>query len=647
MKKLIVLISAFCISFASMAQSDSTLVWKAEAKKINDSVYQITANTTVPQGWYLYGNNKQIEGLDNVQFVFGNTTIHTKGDIAVSQTALHQKDALFENKEVTVYKGAVTAVQQIVVSGKKPLNELHFNITANLGKPGSFQPQDQKAEIVLSNDKSSVQNIRINSIDVQKPLSDCGDIMDRVHRSTGLFSVFLLGLLGGFIALFTPCVFPMIPVTVSFFTKKSHNRSEAIRNGSLYGLFIFLIYLAASLPFHLLDINPEILNNISTSPTLNIIFFVIFIVFAISFFGFFEISLPSSIASNADSKSGLSSIGGIFFMAVTLTIVSFSCTGPLLGTLLVGAIKGGAMQLSAGMAGFGVALGLPFALFAIFPNWLHLLPKSGAWMDTIKKVLAFVELALAFKFFSNADLVQHWGILKREVFFGLWIIVSLGLTAYLFGWLRLPHDYKGQKISATRKVIGVFTLLFSLFLLPGVTNTKYANISLLSGFPPPLSYSIYGKHNVLGKGVEANVMNDFDKALALSKQTGKSLLVDCTGWACVNCRKMEENVWTDPEVKQYIEQHYILVSLYVDDKKLLPAEEQIYGYVTKDGLKKDILTVGDKWATFEAENLSQNTQPLYAIINTKEELVNHPVGYTSDPKKYLEWLKCEANLITK
>ena len=534
-----------------------------------------------------------------------------------------------------------------MVSGKKPVNTLHFNITANLGKAGSFLPQDQKTEIVLSNDKSSVQNIRINSIDVQKPLSDCGDIMDRVHRSTGLFSVFLLGLLGGFIALFTPCVFPMIPVTVSFFTKKSHNRPEAIRNGSLYGLFIFLIYLAASLPFHLLDINPEILNNISTSPTLNIIFFVIFIIFAISFFGFFEISLPSSIASNADSKSGLSSIGGIFFMAVTLTIVSFSCTGPLLGTLLVGAIKGGAMQLSAGMAGFGVALGLPFALFAIFPNWLHLLPKSGAWMDTIKKVLAFVELALAFKFFSNADLVEHWGILKREVFFGLWIIVSLGLTVYLFGWLRLPHDYKGQKISTTRKVIGVFTLLFSLFLLPGVTNTKYANISLLSGFPPPLSYSVYGKNNVMGKGVEPNVMNDFDKALALSKQTGKSLLVDCTGWACVNCRKMEENVWTDPEVKQYIEQHYILVSLYVDDKKPLPADEQIYGYVTKDGLKKDILTVGDKWATFEAENLSQNTQPLYAIINTKEQLVNHPVGYTSDPKKYLEWLKCESNVMIR
>ena len=642
MKKLIVFLSVFCIALASFAQADSILVWKAEAKKINDSVYQIIANTVVPQGWYLYGNNKQIEALDNVQFVFSNNTILPTGDLSFLQTPIHLKDALFDNKDVTVYKGVVTVSQQIVIR-VKALNTLHFNITANIGKEGSFQPQDQRIDIELSGNKSSIQNIRINSIDVQKPLSDCGDIADRVNHSTGLFGVFLLGLLGGFIALFTPCVFPMIPVTVSFFTKKSHNRPEAIRNGTLYGLFIFLIYLTASLPFHLLDINPEILNNISTSPTLNIIFFIIFIVFAISFFGFFEITLPGSIAGKADSKSGLSSIGGIFFMAVTLTIVSFSCTGPLLGTLLVGAIKGGAMQLSAGMAGFGVALGLPFALFAIFPNLLHLLPKSGAWMDTIKKVLAFVELALAFKFLSNADLVEHWGLLKREVFFGLWTIVSLGLTAYLFGWLRLPHDYKGQKISTTRKVIGLFTLLFSLFLLPGVTNTKYANISLLSGFPPPLSYSIYGKNNVHGKGLEPNVINDFDKAVALSKQTGKPLLIDCTGWACVNCRKMEENVWTDPDVKQYIEQHYILVSLYVDDKKLLPPDEQVYGYTTKDGLKKDILTVGDKWATFEAENLSQNTQPLYAIINTNMQLVNHPVGYTSDPKKYLEWLKCEAN----
>lgn len=646
MKKLIVFITTFCIVLASYAQVDSTLVWKADAKKIKDSIYLITVNTIVPQSWYLYGNNKQIEGLDNVQFVFGNNTIQPIGELSFLQTPIHLKDASFDNKEVTVYKGAVTVSQQIAIRGKA-LNTLHFNITANLGKEGSFMPQEQRIDIELSGNKSSVQNIRINSIDIQKPLSDCGDIADRVNHSTGLLGVFLLGLLGGFIALFTPCVFPMIPVTVSFFTKKSHNRSEAIRNGSLYGLFIFLIYLAASLPFHLLDINPEILNNISTSPTLNIIFFIIFIVFAISFFGFFEITLPGSIAGKADSKSGLSSIGGIFFMAVTLTIVSFSCTGPLLGTLLVGAIKGGAMQLSAGMAGFGVALGLPFALFAIFPNWLHLLPKSGAWMDTIKKVLAFVELALAFKFLSNADLVEHWGLLKREVFFGVWIIVSLGLTAYLFGWLRLPHDYKGQKISVNRKVFGIITLLFSLFLLPGITNTKYANISLLSGFPPPLSYSIYGKNNVHGKGLEPNVMNDFDKAVALSKQTGKPLLIDCTGWACVNCRKMEENVWTDPDVKQYIEQHYILVSLYVDDKKLLPPDEQVYGYTTKDGLKKDILTVGDKWATFEAENLSQNTQPLYAIINTSMQLVNHPVGYTSDPKKYLEWLKCDANVIIK
>ena len=641
MNRIAAVVLSLFIVITSFAQNNSSLVWKADAVKVNDSVYQLSAHATVPVGWYLYGSNPSIDGLDNVKVVFASTDLQPTGELHLTGNALKIKDALFDNKEANIYKGEVSFKQDVALA-KKTISSLHFTITANLGKEGAFLPQEQKIDIILSENKAATNSIKINTIDVQKPLSDCGDIADRVHHSTGLFKVFLLGLLGGFIALFTPCVFPMIPVTVSFFTKKSHNHQEAVRNGSLYGFFILLIYVAASLPFHLLDLNPEVLNNISTSPGLNILFFIIFIVFAISFFGFFEITLPHSIAGKADSKSGLTSIGGIFFMAVTLTIVSFSCTGPLLGTLLVGAINGGAWQLSAGMAGFGVALGLPFALFAIFPSWLHLLPKSGSWMDTIKKVLAFVELALAFKFFSNADLVEHWGILKREVFFGVWFLVSIGLGAYLMGWLRLPHDFKGQKISSSRKVLGVLAFVFSLYIIPGVTNTKYANLSLLSGFPPPLSYSIYGKHNVVGKGLEANVMNDFDAATKLSAQTGKPILVDCTGWACVNCRKMEENVWTDPEVKQYIQEHFILVSLYVDDKKILPSEEQVYGYKTKDGLKKDIVSVGDKWATFEAENFHQNTQPLYAIINTKGQLVNHPVGYTPDAKKYLEWLKCEA-----
>jgi thiol:disulfide interchange protein DsbD len=448
--------------------------------------------------------------------------------------------------------------------------------------------------------------------------------------------VFLLGLGGGFIALLTPCVFPMMPVTVSFFTNRAANKNQSVKNGILYGFFIFLIYVLASLPFHLIaNVQPEIFNNISTNAWLNIFFFIVFIIFAISFFGYFEITLPAGIAGKADSKSGLSSVSGIFFMALTLVIVSFSCTGVILGTLLVGTASDGAWSLTAGMAGFGTALALPFALFAIFPNWLKSLPKSGGWLDTVKKILAFVELALAFKFLSNADLVEHWGLLKREIFIGIWLLITLGLAAYLWGWLKLPHDYKEQKIAVGRKVLSAFVLLFAIYLVPGLTNTAYANLKLLSGFPPPLSYSIYHKN----KGVEAIAVNDFDKALQLSKAQNKPILIDFTGWACVNCRKMEEQVWTQPEISSLINENFILVSLYVDDRKKLPANER-FTYKPASGNEKDIITVGDKWATFQSENFAQVTQPLYAVISAYGRLMTHPVGYTPDAKKYQDWLNC-------
>ena len=523
------------------------------------------------------------------------------------------------------------------------LKKLPFTLASSLRKADEFKTEETILEALLEGGKAvtaSAARIKIPTIDLVNPVDNCG-AESGVTTDSGILSIFLLGFLGGLIALLTPCVFPMIPVTVSFFTKKASNKKQAIRNGVLYGFFIFLIYVLASIPFHLLgNVQPEIFNSISTNSWLNIIFFLIFIVFAISFFGFFELTLPANIASKADSKSGLGSIGGIFFMAVTLAIVSFSCTGPILGSLLVGSLSGGAWQLTSGLAGFGVALALPFALFAMFPNWLASLPKSGGWLDTVKKVLAFVEVALAFKFLSNADLVMHWGILKREVFIGIWILTGLGLTLYLFGILRLPHDYKGMKISKGRKLTGVIALLFTLYLIPGITSTPYANLKLLSGFPPPLSYSIYGKENVHGKGLEPNVINDYEKALQMAKeQNNKPLLIDFTGWACVNCRKMEENVWTQPEVANYIKENFILVSLYVDDREKLPIEQR-FTYTTADGKQKQLMTVGDKWATFQAENFNQVTQPLYVIMDTSERLLNHPVGYTPDAKKYLEWLTC-------
>lgn len=646
MKKLSILSVALLACIFLNAQTDSLLHWQTQAKKISKGLYELTARTTIPSGWYVYGSNPSVEGLEPIKFVPSYENAKMSGAIIFGGTSESINDAVF--KKVNVYASAIEIRQQVKIDGFVPA-ALKGTITAYLGKTGEFIASEQPFEVSLEGGLAASEEfakIKLSSIDLDHPLQDCGKKTDLV--SNGLLSIFFLGFLGGLIALLTPCVFPMIPVTVSFFTKRAESRKQAISNGVLYGFFIFLIYVLASVPFHILgNVRPEIFNNISTNSTLNVIFFIIFIFFAISFFGYFEITLPSNIASKADSKSGLGSVFGIFFMALTLAIVSFSCTGPILGSLLVGSLSGGAWQLSAGLAGFGLALALPFALFAIFPNWLQSLPKSGGWLDTVKKVLAFLELALAFKFLSNADLVQHWGLLKREVFIGVWILIGSGLTLYLFGVLRLPHDYKGMKISSGRKMMGVLALLFTLYLVPGVTQTKYANLQLLSGFPPPFSYSIYGKENVRGKGLEANVINDYAKALQMAKDQNKPLLIDFTGWACVNCRKMEENVWTQPEVYNYIKENYILVSLYVDDRQNLPAEQRIMNYKTKDGNSKDLVTIGDKWATFQAENFNQTTQPLYVILDTKERLLNNPVGYTPDAHEYFKWLQCGKDAFGK
>ncbi|MBV9986796.1 MAG: cytochrome C biogenesis protein, partial [Chitinophagaceae bacterium] len=438
MKKTALFLFTFCSWFSLFAQGDSLLHWQTVARRVSEGVYELSARTNIPAGWQVYGSNPKIEGLENIKFVPAYENAKPQGEPVFDRAPQQIVDATFG--KANVYTGSLEIRQQVKITGFVPAS-LKGTISAYLSRTGEFLTSEQPFEVKLEGGAAAAegsQQIKLSSVDLAHPAQNCGkknDIAD-----TGLLSVFFLGFLGGLIALLTPCVFPMIPVTVSFFTKRSGSRKEAIRNGVLYGLFIFLIYMLASVPFHILgNVRPEIFNNISTSSWLNTIFFIIFIFFAISFFGYFEITLPSNIASKADSKGGLGSTIGIFFMALTLAIVSFSCTGPILGSLLVGSLSGGAWQLTAGLAGFGLALALPFALFAIFPNWLQSLPKSGGWLDTVKKVLAFLELALAFKFLSNADLVMHWGLLKREVFIGIWILIGAGLTLYLFGLLRLPH----------------------------------------------------------------------------------------------------------------------------------------------------------------------------------------------------------------
>jgi thiol:disulfide interchange protein len=635
-KPLFLFAFTFLLAFESKAQPAIHL--NVDVKKSDSSSYEITVTGNIPQTWHLYGINHSGDGLTPI-FNFDYENVVVSGEPAFSAPPQFISDPVFENKKTEIYEGNFSFIQKIRISGSLP-PVLKGTLTLFTGKAKEFYPVEQSFEIILQGGIQpgySHSTIKLSTVNLDKPVADCGK---QVVKHQSLWAIFLLGFAGGLIALLTPCVFPMVPATVSFFTKRSSNRKAAVRNGILYGLFIFLIYILLSVPFHIIgNVNPEIFNTISTNAYLNILFFIVFIVFALSFFGFFEITLPGSLANKADEKGGIANIGGIFFMSLTLALVSFSCTGPILGSLLVGSLSGGVWPLTFGLAGFGIALGLPFGLFAVFPDWLKSLPKSGGWLDTVKKVLAFLEVALAFKFLSNADLVMHWGILKREVFIGIWILTGLGLTLYLFGLIRLPHDYKGQKIGTGRKVLGTFSLLFTLYLIPGITRSDNSHLNLLSGFPPPVSYSIYNRDGLKGNSLEADVINDYERAVRLSDSLHKPLLIDFTGWACVNCRKMEENVWNQSEVNNYIKKNYVLLSLYVDDRKKLPVQDRMT-YTTKDSNKKDITTFGDKWATFEAENFDQVSQPFYVILNNKGALLNNPIGYTPDVKEYLDWLTC-------
>jgi thiol:disulfide interchange protein DsbD len=455
------------------------------------------------------------------------------------------------------------------------------------------------------------------------------------------WGIFILGFLGGLLALLTPCVFPMIPLTVSFFTKQSEQKGKGVFNAVLYGVFIVVIYLLLSIPFHLMDsVEPEILNNISTNVWLNTIFFIIFIFFAGSFFGYYELTLPSSWVNKMDSASTRAGgFIGIFFMALTLALVSFSCTGPILGSLLAGSLSSdgsAAMQLTAGMAGFGAALALPFALFAMFPGLLKTLPKSGGWLNTTKVVLGFIELALAFKFLSKADLVMHWGILKREVFIGIWIVIFIGLAIYLFGKIKFPHDSPIKKLSFSRLSFGFLVTAFVIYLIPGLTNNKeLANLKLISGFPPPMFYSIYEQDSKCPLGLEC--YKDFEEGLAVAKKQNKPILLDFTGWGCENCRQMEESVWSEPEVFNMINDNYVLISLYVDDRDKLPENKQ-FKFLKGDGYVKKIRTIGDKWATFQVVNFKAAAQPDYRLLSPDLALLNCGKNKT-DAEDYFSWLQ--------
>ncbi len=489
-----------------------------------------------------------------------------------------------------------------------------------------------------------IQTIR-NDKDKLTTRIENGSVSAQTSQDGNMWQLFFLGFLGGLVALLTPCVFPMIPLTVAFFTKGNKDRKKGIFQALIYGGFIFLIYILLSMPFHFLDqINENILNDISTNVPLNIVFFVIFIVFALSFFGLFEITLPAGLANKMDKNAEAGGLLGSFFMALTLAIVSFSCTGPILGSLLAGSLAkdGGAIQLTVGMGGFGLALGIPFALFAMFPGMMKSLPKSGGWLNSVKVVLGFLEVALALKFLSQADLVVHWNLLKYEVFMGLWVVIFFGMYLYLIGAIKFSHDSPIQKFSKFRIVFTTFVGMWVVYLASGLMlnekGTSYNALALMSGLAPPTGYS-YAYPSDCPHGLLCE--HDYNVALERARKEGKPLFVDFTGYACVNCRKMEEHVW--PEVLDLLQNEFIVVSLYVDDKQELPAELKETVVTKWAGIEKEIETYGDLWSAFEIETFNNNSQPMYAIIDPmtegREELMNPIKSGIVETSEFRAWLE--------
>ena len=623
------------------AQFEEPVDWKSKVEQLAEDRYQLIFEAGIAPNWHLYSQFSDPEGAIPTEFVFDQTdSFKLVGNVTESESVVDY-DQVFE-MDLTYFNNSAVFQQQIqVLDDRLTQIKVEINYQACDDELCIFRTES----FILSLD-GSVSAVELDIDEKSQALSaelklDLTETqyLESTTVKEGTYAplnIFLLGFFGGLLALLTPCVFPMIPLTVSFFLKQSTTKSKGVFNALLYTFFIVLIYVLLSLPFHFIDsLNPEILNNLATNVGLNIFFFVVFVFFALSFFGFYELTLPTVWGSKTDEASAVRGGLGIFFMALTLAIVSFSCTGPILGSLLAGSLtaEGGAFQLSIGMLGFGVALGLPFGLFALFPNALKALPKSGGWMTTVKVVLGFLELALALKFLSNADLVAHWGILKREVFVGIWTLISFTLTLYLFGIFRFPHEVK-MPLSKGRKLVAVGVLILTSYLFLGFVSEEN-KLRLFSGFPPPEFYSLNTQDSDCPLGLEC--YKDFELGKQAAVNANKPILLDFTGWACVNCRRMEENVWADPAVYELLNERYIIISLYVDDRENLAPESQ-FNFQYPDGRIKEINTIGKKWATFQAINFNTASQPFYIQMTSDGELLNTPIQYT-DKVTFENWLK--------
>ncbi|KIA84901.1 protein-disulfide reductase [Kaistella solincola] len=670
------------------AQIKDPVKFKYNINSLPNNEYEAVLTATIEKNWHIYSKDLPpdsgiptemlLSSKEGIQLIGGVTEVGKKHDEfseAFGAQIVYYSDLVLFKQKFKLKNNAKPATVTAEITYQTcndrvclAPNTLEFEqkITPTATGVAVVSPEESAAEptstetatemdslpatgevaTTVSPIKVEQEGLKVTSLDFKNPMTDCG--VEAQENNENFWTYLLLGFFGGLIALLTPCVFPMIPLTVSFFTKGSKDKAKGKRDAFIYGFFILLIFVLLSVPFHIIDgIAGNIFNQISTSVWLNVAFFIIFLFFAGSFFGYYDITLPSSIANKSSKAEDAGGIVGIFFMALTLVIVSFSCTGPILGSLLGSAVTGSAnipMLLTFALAGFGLSWAIVFGLLALFPQALQSLPKSGGWMNTVKVVLGFIELGLALKFLSKADLVSKTFFLKRELFIVIWILIAIGLVLYLFGKIRFPHDDKKPKISLTRKIIGFLGIGFIVYLIQGLFPAERPTLQHLSGILPPINVSYLHKEEdgILGM----HPSHDYFEAIEIAKKENKPLLIDFTGYGCENCRKMEEFVWSEPDILPILQNEVVLASLYIDDKEALPESEQT-SIDMGNGQKKKIKTIGDKWSLFQQINFNNNSQPHYVLVSPDGKVINTPVSGYMPKEDFKAFLTCGIEYFKK
>lgn len=644
------------LSSVMYAQMESPVTVTVETKDISATEAMLIFKATIEKGWHMYS-------VDEVKYGPTPTSLKIEqiegatldGNLAPQGAPVRVYDEMFQ-AEVSYFENSAVYIQKLKLQDKHykvvgyleygacndhsciPPTKTEFDITrentlTDKKKDDTEDETELTDEVLPETDVvSDVSEAHEDSIKVDTlSRSEISSAIPPVTTSSpsNILSIFLMGLVGGLLALLTPCVWPMIPMTVSFFIKRAKNRTNAISDALVYGVSIVVIYLILGLAVTAL-FGANALNAMSTNAWFNIFFFLLLVIFALSFFGLFELQLPASWSTSIDNKAEKTSgLLGIFLMAFTLTIVSFSCTGPIIGFLLVEvASMGNLYGPAVGMLGFALGLAIPFALFAMFPKWLDKMPKSGNWMNTLKVILGFVELFFSLKFFSVADLAYGWHILDRDIFIALWIILALALGAYLVGLYHFPHETKVKKVGWGRWLLGLISFAFAIWMIPGLWGEP---LKAISAFTPPMSTQHWKRVN---KEITARAY-DFSEGIELAKKENKPVIIDFTGYGCVNCRKMEAAVWTEPEVMRILQDEYVLIQLFVDDKTPLPEVVE----VSEGDKTRKLRTVGDKWSYLQSSKFGANAQPFYVLLNPfTEQLLSEPYGFDEDTDHYIDFL---------